>query len=248
MTFGEIRKGRPVSRATCVGLAATCQLRVIGVVFCNRSTFALALAARRTTLSSRALIIVSFLGPRDPDGVFGRDRIDEWARIRISALESETARVMPLAVRQHADLPNADEWVSVDRAAELTGESVWTWRRRAKAQLRHDRPLAIKRAVGRGRPAWYVHRSMHDALTRFPHQNTREEQAREALQARHASHQVSHAYRKAHWLRKWRTRIEHGRLTERQAAQRIIEEARQVDGETFKISSRKRRVISSTDA
>lgn len=144
---------------------------------------------------------------------------------------------MPLAVPQ-LELLNPHQWVTIEEAARLTGKAVrtWSWRARQEADqaTRTGRQsLAIKAQTpdGRGRHGWYVHRS----LCQDPR---RDEQSREALAARHTSHQVAHAYRKAHWLRKWRKTIEHSRLTEREAADRIIAEARQIDGETFKISFR----------
>jgi len=57
-------------------LAAVWQLRVVGVLFYDRNICTADLAARSTTLPSRDPRIVTFPAPRDPDGVFGRDRFN----------------------------------------------------------------------------------------------------------------------------------------------------------------------------
>ena len=154
---------------------------------------------------------------------------------------------MALAIRQQANLPDSADWVTVDQAAEFTGEGVRTWRWRAQreaveARHRGRRSLAVKAAPpsGRGRPMWHIHRSYDARLSRCPTRQTRDERIREALSVKYPAHIVDRALRKNYWLQRWRTTCERDRggATDRDLAEKIVAEARQAEGEGFKISVR----------
>ena len=101
-----------------------------------------------------------------------------------------------------------DDWLPLDEAAQLTGDPVRTMRHRAAAQWA-SRGLAELRPprTGRGKLTWWVHRSVHLRLDRCPSRFTREELARDSLMAQYPQAHVERAYRKAHWLRRWRQLI-----------------------------------------
>ncbi len=138
------------------------------------------------------------------------------------------------------------DWIAIDEAARLTGQSLRTLRWRAKleadtARTKCRKPLAVKKPppMGKGKRGWWVHRSVHSKLTRRPDRSAREERAQEALCAKYPQHHVSAAYRKAYWLQRWRTLCDSNRdasVTERQLAEQVVRDARIVDGETFRIS------------
>lgn len=155
---------------------------------------------------------------------------------------------MPVAVRQHADLPDTEDWVTIDQAAELTGDSVRTWRWRAQQETHEAKragrqSLAVKARTpdGKGRRGWYVHRSFDEKLSRYPAPRSRDEQAREALAAKYPQHLIDRAWRRNHWLQQWRKACERNRdekITDRDLAGRIVTEARRVVDDGFRISVR----------
>ena len=144
-----------------------------------------------------------------------------------------------------------DDWLPLDEAAQLTGDPVRTMRHRAAAQWA-SRGLAELRPprTGRGKLTWWVHRSVHLRLDRCPSRFTREELARDSLMAQYPQAHVERAYRKAHWLRRWRQLIANpqsipnpqspisNRLTEHYLATLVVAEAKGVEGDTFQISVR----------
>ncbi len=144
-----------------------------------------------------------------------------------------------------ATMADAADWITVEEAASLTKESERTWQRRAQraseTALREGRSPQAKLAGshgGRGRSAWWVHRSMDRRLTRFPSKESREDRAREALSKRYPQHQIDQAYRRAYWLREWRTLCNSSHGTEREAAERIVAQAKRIEGEGFRVSFR----------
>lgn len=137
---------------------------------------------------------------------------------------------MALAARQTT--PKPDEWLSVAAAAELTGESVRTWRRRARSWARAR--LAELRA-GEGKPIWYVHRTVDARLSRYPTGSVRDERTTRTLVARHPQNLVDRGLKRNHWLQRWRK--ECCEATESVAAKRVVAEARRLEPD-LKISER----------
>lgn len=140
-----------------------------------------------------------------------------------------------------------DDFVTVGTASRLTGLSIRAWRSRAVnevGQAKRDgaRPMARKSAnpSGIGRSTWWVHRSLHLKLTPFPDRDRRLERTRDPLAIQHPQHVVDKAMRRNHWLKRWRDLCKSNRdpnTTERDLADRIVEEARRVET-GFKISLR----------
>ncbi len=138
-------------------------------------------------------------------------------------------------------IPRTDDWITVDQAAVLTGQSLRRLQQRALAAT--GRGLARKGPppTGTGKAVWWVHRSLDVRLTRYPDRPTRDDRERESLLDRHPAHHVELAYRKAHWLHVWRDRCRRPRpagLTDRDLAIAVATEARQTEGERFRISAR----------
>ena len=109
------------------------------------------------------------------------------------------------------DNPSQAEWLTVNQAAKLTGESARTWRWRAQREAREAQrcarqPLARKTPPpdGKGRAIWHVHRSLDDRLSRYPNRQARDNRGSEALIARHPAHIVERALKRNHWLQRWR--------------------------------------------
>jgi len=148
----------------------------------------------------------------------------------------------------HAVRAADDRWVTVDEAARLAGESVWTWRRRATAlgersSRRGSAPLARKAPPpgGRGKRCWWVHRSIDPRLAKAPKRATREDRERAALEAKYPPHKVALAYKRARWLNEWRRRCQaryNASRTKVELAESIVREARAVEGDGFAISVR----------
>ena len=134
------------------------------------------------------------------------------------------------------------EWVTVKQAAEISAEPerTWSWRAQSEAAAAAKagrRALAHKApAPGSTRLVWYVHRSCSPALSRTPTTDTRAEKARPSLLTRYPQHQVELAYRKNHWLQEWLKGERRPGDSDRQHAERIVEEAKRVDGTGFAIS------------
>ncbi len=144
--------------------------------------------------------------------------------------------------------PDPTEWLTVSQAAKLTGESARTWRWRAQREAidsqRHGRQALSRMASppdGRGKAAWWVSRALDSRLTQYPTKRTRDGSARGSLLERHPEHQVTLAYRKAHWLLRWRRLCDTASdpsQTARQLARRVVREARAAHGDEFRISFR----------
>jgi len=139
----------------------------------------------------------------------------------------------------------ADDWLTVEAAAALTGDSERTWQRNAAWEEKQARAASrASKAVMRpselgGKPAWRVHRSIDARLTRFPTHATRDDRQRPALLTNHALHKVEQAYRKLRRLDEWRTLCDVCRdATEVELAGRIVAEAKRAEGNDFPISVR----------
>jgi transposase InsO family protein len=159
------------------------------------------------------------------------------------------------------------DWLPLDQAAALIGISERHLRRLAEAKAGVG--LAQKRppVMGHGKSTWWLHCSVHPALSRTPSHQTREDRARAALDVDHPPHVVDRAYRKAHWLRAWRAAIADSPLTlffkgqpartsdpsrglqaartsdvlgltARAIAAQIVAEAKRLEGDDFRISVR----------
>ena len=154
---------------------------------------------------------------------------------------------MALVCRRLDASSEPQDWLRVEEAARLTSESVRNWRRRAQAEAseatRCGRELLAQFASApgsKGRPTWWVHRSLHPKLSRCSDRQTRDERVREALLAKHPQHVVTRALRRNHWLQRWRTLCERrtDSATDRQLAGQVVNEARSVEGLNFRISVR----------
>jgi len=152
----------------------------------------------------------------------------------------------------HADVQHVhaadDQWITADQAARITGQSVRSWQLRAQAlseqAKRHGSTALARKAPppsGKGKRCWYVHRSIDPRLALAPKRETREDRERAALEAKYPPHKVATAYRRARWLNRWR-RLCHARRdagrTKSDLAQDVVREAREVEGDGFKISVR----------
>ena len=154
---------------------------------------------------------------------------------------------MPVAARQCV-ATLTDDWVTVEEAAALTGESIRAWQHKAALEAKSARQqsrasLAVKRRpdAGDGKAVWHVRRSLDPRLTRTPSRDQREDRQRQALIVKHPQHKVEEAYQKARWLTQWRRLCETRRgdgLTEAELADRIIVEARRTEGDDRPISFR----------
>ncbi|MCH7592849.1 MAG: hypothetical protein IH989_08735, partial [Planctomycetes bacterium] len=138
--------------------------------------------------------------------------------------------------------PDPGEWLTVQQVARLTGQSVRTWRWRAKrawseAQDDGRRPLAQKASPrgGRGKAVWYVHRSLAKRLSPIADQVTKD---REAMIAKYPQHLVDRALRRRVYLDRWRKLCRESSETEIDAAERIVAEAKRAEDASFRISVR----------
>jgi len=149
-----------------------------------------------------------------------------------------------------AELPAARaDWLPIDLVVEQTGDRrrIWQWR----AQREHDQaraqgrpPLARKAAPAnaKGKPIWWLHRSIDNRLNRFPAIPERNQRGRTSLLAQgYAEPAVQLAHKRADWLRRWEQAMRGGYSPGRTAlacAANIVREAREVEGEDFQISVR----------
>lgn len=155
---------------------------------------------------------------------------------------------MPIPVPKLEASTDRDDWVTIDEAVRITGESDRTWRFRASGEAEQAKSmgrqsLAMKAPTpsGVGRPGWWVHRSIDPRLSRHPTRETREAAARASLSIRYPAHLVDRALRKAHWLSVWRKACERNRdrnTTDLDLAERIVTESKTVEGKEFRISVR----------
>lgn len=141
------------------------------------------------------------------------------------------------------------DWLPIDEAVRLTGEPVRTTRWRAKvesdiARTKGRRSLAVKKSPpsGKGKPVWWVHRSIDKRLSLIPTAAERAERARDSLLCKgYAEHAVTLAYKRASWLRRWQDAKRRRNTTSATAlelAESVVREARQVEGGGFGISVR----------
>lgn len=154
-----------------------------------------------------------------------------------------------MAVRQSDpnDAERAD-FITCEQAAALTGKSARHWRRRAMAEEATARKLGRRSLVrvegspsGNGRPPWFLHRSFDARFTRCPDAAQREDRDREALLAQYPPAHVTLAYRRAHWLRAWRSACRYRRgssATKRDLAAKTVADAKRAEGDDFAISVR----------
>jgi transposase InsO family protein len=149
--------------------------------------------------------------------------------------------VAAIANRQ-SGIDNSEDWLPLDEAAAELAEPLRTlqWRCRSSLAKQHQAHLSPPRD-GRGKPVWWLHRSIDPRLSRSLDPQTRADQQRPSLLARHAQHHVERAYRKARWVGHWRSMLHDVRpagLTGAAIAARVVAEAKQVEGEDFPISVR----------
>ncbi len=150
---------------------------------------------------------------------------------------------MPQALRQsQTNVGNPDDWLPLAEAASLLGHPLRSIRWRARAHW-HPAGLAELRTPrsGRGKPTWFVHRSVDSRFRRCVDKPTREDRARQSLLARFPAHHVAAAYRKAHWLSEWRKRCATPRIAEQtdlSIAAQVVAEAKEVEGDGYRISVR----------
>ena len=146
---------------------------------------------------------------------------------------------MAQAARQRVPVTDSHNWLRLDDAVKLTGESIRTWERKARSEAERARqknraPLAVKVHNG-----WQVNRALDQRLTRFPDRPGRDERAEPALYAKYSKHVVDAANRKAYWLLRWRERSAAVSATRAQVlAVEVASEAKQVEGADFPISGR----------
>ncbi|MBU0718715.1 MAG: hypothetical protein KJ749_10740, partial [Planctomycetes bacterium] len=136
------------------------------------------------------------------------------------------------------------DWVWLDEAVTLTGKPERTWCRWAAREVERAtregrKPLAHKVPDGKRKPRWQLHRVLDHRLTRFPDSTSRDERAEPALYAKYPKHVVDRAYRKAHWLQRWRDRC-HAEPTKcaRILAGEVVAEAKRNEDADFAISVR----------
>lgn len=141
-----------------------------------------------------------------------------------------------------------EDWIPIQQASELTKRTISTWRWRA---LREQRDACARGRASlsrlaspvkrRGKPTWWVHRSIDARLTRTVDRGTRDDQDRTVLLERFPAHQVDLAYRKAYWLSQWDRacqRRRSGDVTQKALAEKVIAEARESESADFPISYR----------
>lgn len=140
------------------------------------------------------------------------------------------------------------EWLTVEAAAKLAGQAVRSWRRRAKEEFERARregrdARAVKAAPFgyAGKRYWWVRRSLDPRLSPCAGAAPPRPRTRGSLLARYPQHHVDRAYRKSRWLLAWRKLCDecHDRkMTEKKLADRIVRQARAVEGAGFRISFR----------
>jgi len=155
---------------------------------------------------------------------------------------------MPQAIaNRHSPIDNPADWVSIDDAARLLGMSSRHVRRLAAASLARGLSRLAPPTDGPGKPVWWLHRSIHARLG-VPAPDTREARARDTLLSRFPQPDVNRAYRKAYWMKEWRSRCAAPRVawpseappcrTAAGIAAEIAAEAKQHEGPDFLISVR----------
>ncbi len=143
---------------------------------------------------------------------------------------------------------SSNDWLTVEQAAVLCKESLRTWQRKAAwEQQRSDQCKRESMAVlaappgGKGKPVWWIKRTIDRRLTKHPSNAKRNQRDQVALYTKYAQDTVDLAYRKAHYLNQWEKRsLTMGRdnLTELQVAHQIVSEATRIEGPSFRISER----------
>ncbi|MCH8913692.1 MAG: hypothetical protein IIA33_09015, partial [Planctomycetes bacterium] len=137
------------------------------------------------------------------------------------------------------------EWLNASSAAKITGDSARTWRRRAIEEYetaeREGRAALAVLLPGGGKPAWHISPSIDPRLTKYPRKQTRDDRARAGLVTRYPVHVVDLAYRRVHWLHRWRRACNGPRAAGETTAARaagVVAEARRLEAADFKISVR----------
>lgn len=145
-----------------------------------------------------------------------------------------------LAHKTNFAVGRSDDWLPISEAARMMGIALRTMRWRCQSEYA-SKNLAQQRTnpTGKSKPTWWVHRSIDDLLSRIPDRTTRDARVRESLLAKFPAAQVERAYKKNHWLQKWRSRCyQPGGLTDRQIAAEIVDDAKRAEGDEFKIAVR----------
>lgn len=149
---------------------------------------------------------------------------------------------MPAAARNLTAATDPREWITLEDAAALLGEPLRTLQFRAKGiYSQSDKARIAPAPSGRGKPVWWIARSLDPRLSVAPDGQTRADLARESLLARYPAHYVERAYRKARWVNAWRQRLMTPRLsgqTDLDIAGVVVGQAREFEGPDFKISVR----------
>lgn len=140
------------------------------------------------------------------------------------------------------------DWITVDEAAARTGLSMRHWQRiaatAAKAPFSSSStglPRLGAPVSGRGKPVWWLHRSIDPRLARVIDADVRADRDAKRLQEGESAESLDRAHRRARWLHEWRARLAERRLvgvTDAEIAERIVCEARAAEGPDFKISPR----------
>ncbi len=155
---------------------------------------------------------------------------------------------MALVARNLATEIDERDWLTVDQAARLTGDSPRTIRWRALNEAGDSRrsgrmPLARKAPSrdGRTKAVWLIHRRLDHRLSRNVSKPDRESRDRNVLLEKYPKHAIDGAYRKAHWLRRWDQLCQEHRLageSELTLARRVVAEAKAVEAGQFTVSVR----------
>jgi len=142
---------------------------------------------------------------------------------------------MSLALRHSPIAAPPPDFVPVAEASRLTGMSVSRWQKVAAANA--DKGLAFFQQIGKSKPTWHVSLTLHHLLTPSSLRGS----VASSLRDRYPEHLIDRALLKKKWLDKWADGCETPRVagvTDVVIADRVATEARQVEGQGFRISAR----------
>lgn len=180
------------------------------------------------------------------------------------------------ALRQPIAEFDPADWITVDEAAARTGLSLRHWQRIAARQAARQAARTAASGSfssstglarlglpvsGRGKPVWWVHRSIDPRLARVIDDEVRLQRDADQLREGDSAVSLDRAHRRARWMHEWRNRIAcahslsrvdgrssdianlrspipHLRRTDAQVAEQVVREARAAEGHNFKISPR----------
>lgn len=130
------------------------------------------------------------------------------------------------------------DWITAESAAPLLGLSARHVRRVAAGDWSRRGVARMAPPPAGGKPVWWLHRSIDNRLSKVRTRISRESLARESLMQRFSQHLVERAYKKAHWVRQWRRGCVSSTDKGSVVADRIVAEAKSVEGHGFRISVR----------